>query len=158
MAANCQTPALTRPQWFSANVGPLSIGYRKETRAVWGLRWVSSGLPQAPALTCANAATRRAGCHIPATAPNSDNTAEMPIAGTNPALKAWGDPKLPLPMKAATAIAIPDTPPRKRSMLNVPDALPMSVWETELKTAFWAAGIAMETPAPAMISGATMVA
>src|SRR5262249_48705921 len=43
---------------------------------------------------------------------------------------------------------------------RVPSArcFPMSVCATELKTAFRAAGIAMETPAPAMISGATMVA
>jgi hypothetical protein len=43
-------------------------------------------------------------------------------------------------------------------MLKVPDALPISVCATELKTAFCAAGIATETPAPAMISGATKVA
>ena len=40
-------------------------------------------------------------------------------------------------------------------MLKVPDALPISVVATELRTAFWAAGIAIETPAPAMIIGAT---
>ena len=119
---------------------------------------MSSGLPQALALTCAKAVARRAGCHVPANAPNSDKTAETPIAAAKPALKAWGDPKLPLAANTATAIAIPDTPPRRRSMLKVPDAFPISVCTTELNTAFWAAGIAMETPAPAMISGATMVA
>src|SRR5262249_26265932 len=119
---------------------------------------VSSDLPEVMALTCAKAAVRRAGCHIPANAPNSDKTAETPIAGANPALKVRGELRLPLPAKTATAIAIPETPPRKRSMLKVPDALPISVCATELKTALWAAGIAMETPAPATISGATRVA
>jgi hypothetical protein len=78
--------------------------------------------PQALALTCDKTAARRAGCHIPATAPNSDKIAETPSAGANPALNAWGEPKLPLPPNTVTAIAMPDTPPRKRSMLNVPDA------------------------------------
>jgi hypothetical protein len=40
-------------------------------------------------------------------------------------------------------------------MLKVPDALPISPPATELKTEFWAAGIAIDTPAPARISGAT---
>ena len=43
-------------------------------------------------------------------------------------------------------------------MLKMPDAWPISLAATELKTAFWAAGIAIETPAPATISGATSLA
>ena len=40
-------------------------------------------------------------------------------------------------------------------MLNVPDALPMLSGGTELMTALWIAGSAIETPAPAIISGGT---
>ena len=40
-------------------------------------------------------------------------------------------------------------------MLKVPEAWPTSFGATELNTAFCAAGIAIETPAPATISGAT---
>jgi hypothetical protein len=61
---------------------------------------------------------------------------------------------LPVAENTATAIAIPSTPPKKRNMLKIPDALPISVGPTALRTAFWAAGIAIDTPAPATISGA----
>ena len=40
-------------------------------------------------------------------------------------------------------------------MLNVPDAFPMLAGATALTTAFWMAGIAIETPPPAITSGAT---
>ena len=40
-------------------------------------------------------------------------------------------------------------------MLKTPDALPISVTATELRIAFCAAGIAIETPTPASTSGAT---
>ena len=40
-------------------------------------------------------------------------------------------------------------------MLKIPDALPISATETELRMAFCAAGIAIETPIPASTSGAT---
>lgn len=40
-------------------------------------------------------------------------------------------------------------------MLNTPDALPISLTATALSTAFCAAGIAIDTPTPASISGAT---
>ena len=58
-------------------------------------------------------------------------------------------------MNTATSVAIPNTPPSWRSMLNVPDALPMLSGGTELTTAFWSAGIAIDTPQPAITSGAT---
>jgi hypothetical protein len=41
-------------------------------------------------------------------------------------------------------------------MLNTPDALPISGGVTELTTAFCAAGIAIDTPAPATINGGTI--
>jgi hypothetical protein len=47
------------------------------------------------------------------------------------------------------------TPPRRRNMLKTPDALPTSVAATEPNTAFWAAGIAIDTPAPATMSAGT---
>jgi hypothetical protein len=49
----------------------------------------------------------------------------------------------------ATATATPNTPPRKRSVVKVPEALPTSALATALTTAFWAAGSAVATPAPA---------
>src|SRR5262245_49346612 len=126
MVKNCQIAALTKPPSCSADSRPPPIGHRGGMPSYFLFSFVrhecfpvSSDLPQALALTCAKAAARRTGCHIPANAPNSDKTAATPIAGANPALKAWGEPKFPLPAKTATAIAIPDTPPRKRSVLKV---------------------------------------
>ena len=58
-------------------------------------------------------------------------------------------------MNTATSVAIPNTPPSWRIMLNVPEALPRLAGVTELTTAFWIAGIAIETPQPAIASGAT---
>src|SRR5262249_12714459 len=101
------------------------------------------------------ASTRRRGCHRPATAPNRERVALTTIAVANPALNAWGEATLPVAENTATAIAIPNTPPRKRNMLKMPDALPISVGATALRTAFWAPGTAIDTPAPARISGAT---
>jgi hypothetical protein len=78
-----------------------------------------------------------------------------PIAPANPALNAWGESTPPVAANATTTIAMPNTPPRSRNMLKMPDAWPISVAATAPKTAFWAAGIAIETPAPATISGRT---
>ncbi len=50
---------------------------------------------------------------------------------------------------------MPNVPPKKRAMLKTPDAFPISAGATALSTAVCAAGIASETPAPAMTSGAT---
>jgi hypothetical protein len=38
-------------------------------------------------------------------------------------------------------------------MLKTPEALPISAAATELRIAFWAAGIAIETPTPANTRG-----
>ena len=95
---------------------------------------------------------------IPAIAPRNDNAAAPPMAAVNPALKARAEPRPPIPANSAPRIAIPNAPPRKRNMLKMPDAWPISLAATELNTAFCAAGIAIETPAPATISGATSLA
>jgi len=52
---------------------------------------------------------------------------------------------------------MPKTPPSSRSMLLVPAALPMSCGETAPVTAFIAAGKAIETPQPAIISAGTIL-
>ena len=82
----------------------------------------------------------------------------MPSAGTKPSLKAVAEAKLPVSENTATRTAIPDTPPRKRNMLKMPEALPISVVATAPIAAFCAAGIAIETPEPAMINGRTSLA
>src|SRR5215813_7019563 len=84
--------------------------------AAHGLR-VEFGSSQAVSCTCAKAMARRPGCHMPATAATSDKAAQTPIAGAKPALKAWAEPKPPVPVNTATTSAIPDTPPRERNML-----------------------------------------
>ncbi len=99
--------------------------------------------------------SRLPGSSMPAMAPTSERAAETPIAGANPSLNAWAEPKLPTPANTAARIATPNAPPSWRSMLNVPDALPISLAATALTTAFWVVGIAIEAPQPAMISGAT---
>ena len=95
------------------------------------------------------------GSAMPATAPASDNAAQISIASAKPALNACAEPRWPVCAKAATATAMPITPPRKRSVLNAPEALPISLAVTAPSTALCAAGIAIETPQPATISGAT---
>jgi hypothetical protein len=109
---------------------------------------------QAFALAGANAVARRPGNHMPTIAAVSDNVAAMPIAGTKPAVNACGEPKLPVAANTATCTATPNTPPRKRDMLKVPEALPISLGATAPRTTFCAAGIAIDTPAPARTSGA----
>src|SRR5262249_29980686 len=113
-----------------------------------------NALPQAFAVAGASSVARRPGRHRPAIAAISDSAAATPIAGLKPALNASGEPKLPAAANTATCTATPNTPPRKRDMLKVPEALPISLGATALSTAFWAAGIAIDTPAPARISGA----
>src|SRR5262245_51340447 len=62
------------------------------------------------------ASTRRPGCHRPATAPNKERVALTTMAAANPALNAWGEVTLPVAENTETAIAIPSTPPKKRSV------------------------------------------
>src|SRR6266542_5295822 len=100
------------------------------------------------------ALVRRPGSAIPAAAPRNDRAAETPIAGANPSINAWAEPKLPTLANTAARMATPNAAPSWRSMLNAPDALPISLASTELTTAFWPAGMAA-APKPAIISGAT---
>src|SRR5258708_2882875 len=98
---------------------------------------------------------RLPGSTRPAMAPISDRAAATLIAGENPLLNAWAERKPPMLANTAARIATPNAPPSWRSMLTVPDALPISLGATALTTAFWAAGMASEPPMPAMISGTT---
>src|SRR5579859_235510 len=95
------------------------------------------------------------GSARPAMAPISDRAAATLIAGENPLLNAWAERKPPMLANTAARIATPNAPPSWRSMLTVPDALPISLGATALTTAFWAAGMASAPPMPAMISGTT---
>jgi hypothetical protein len=75
------------------------------------------------------------------------------MAGRNPSLNAWAEAYDPLAANTATATAIPNAPPSWRSIVKMPDALPMwrgTIW---LSTEFCAAGIAVEAPRPVRISG-----
>src|SRR4051812_49820245 len=94
----------------------------------------------------------RGGTSKPASAAANDSSADRPSALPKPALNISGDPNPPLAANTVPPSAIPNAPPRNRNMLYVPDALPISVGPTELSTAFCAAGIARETPAPASTS------
>ena len=60
-------------------------------------------------------------------------------------------------MAANTAVtsAIPNAAPNRCIVLLTPDARPTSAGPTALSTAVGAVGIAIETPTPAMINGAT---
>src|SRR4051794_31231416 len=78
----------------------------------------------------------RAGRNSPASAPSRDNNAAPSIAEANPVLKPAAEPMPPVPENTATRSATPNMPPRKRPMLNTPDALPISTGLTELNTAF----------------------
>ena len=80
-------------------------------------------------------------------APTRERAAETPIAGANPLLNVWAEPKLPTPANTAARIATPNAAPSWRNMLNAPDALPISLAATELTTAFWPTGIAEGTKA-----------
>src|SRR6266545_6990755 len=62
----------------------------------------------------------------------------------------------PVPVNTAARIATPNVPPSWRSVLKAPDALPIAAGGTAPITEFWAAGMAIETPQPATISGAIM--
>ncbi len=51
--------------------------------------------------------------------------------------------------------AMPSTAPSWRIIVNTPEAWPTSVAPTALTIAFWAAGIAVDSPTPEMTIGAT---
>src|SRR6266540_7516506 len=112
--------------------------------------------PVDPSQACAFAGTmalvRWPGSAIPAAAPRNDSPAETPIAGLNPSMNACAEPKLPTLANTAARMASPNAAPSWRSMLNAPEALPISFASTELTTAFWPAGMAA-APKPAIISG-----
>jgi len=59
----------------------------------------------------------------------------------------------PCPAKTAARIAMPNTPPSWRSVLKVPEALPIASAGTAAIVAFCAAGMAVDTPLPAMTNG-----
>jgi len=60
-----------------------------------------------------------------------------------------------LDAKAAEATAIANAAPRRCRVLLTPDALPISVGKTALRTAVGAIGSAIEMPTPATIRGMT---
>ncbi len=91
----------------------------------------------------------------PAIAPAKARQAQPSIAGPKPLLKSAGNAYPPLAANTAAQIAMPNTPPSWRSVLYVPDALPIIGGGTEPITAFAAAGTANDTPHPAIIIGAT---
>src|SRR6202012_1944674 len=93
------------------------------------IRSMSGALPVGAG---AVAIRERAGSHQPATAPPSESRAETVIAAANPAVKFAGELPVLLAEKAATRSATPNTPPRNRPMLKMPDALPISTTATEL--------------------------
>src|SRR5260370_32912950 len=97
----------------------------------------------------------RVGSHNPATAPNNESADASIIAAAKPELKAAGEETDPLLENTATNAAMPNAPPRKRTMLKTPDALPISVPATEITHAFCAAGIAIETTTTATTTTAT---
>ena len=97
----------------------------------------------------------RDGNHSPATAPRSESPAQTPIAAEKLSLNAFPESGAARPANTAPTKAIPNTPPRYRIRLNVPDALPISPAPTELNTACWAAGMAIDTPQPARSRGGT---
>src|SRR5579864_1210767 len=78
----------------------------------------------------------RAGSHQPAIAPPSDSAAETIMAAANPAVKSAGEWPALRAEKVATRSATPNTPPRNRPMLKMPEAFPISTTATELSTAF----------------------
>src|ERR1700682_4417381 len=120
---------------------------------IW--RFQSKGLGcQALRGCCTSATRRRAGSHNPATAPSSESAAATRIAAAKPELKVAAEPTAPFAENTATRAAMPNMPPRNRPMWKTPDALPISATVTEPRIAFWAAGIAIETPTPARTSGA----
>src|SRR5579859_1613263 len=108
-------------------------------------------------LSGAGATTRRwrAGNRQPASAPHSERIAATVIAAAKPAVKSAGELPPPRAEKVATRRATPNTPPRNLPILKMPEALPISTTATELSTAFWTAGIAIDTPTPARMAGAT---
>jgi hypothetical protein len=71
-------------------------------------------------------------------------------------VKACAEAYPPVAAKTATTTAIPNTPPSSRIMLLTPAALPSASLATEPTTEFCAEGIAIETPTPAMMNGASM--
>ena len=80
------------------------------------------------------------------------------IAAAKPAEKCADVSVAPLVVNTVTSSAMPNMPPRKRPILKTPEALPISVAATEPRMAFWAAGIAIDTPTPARTSGTTSAA
>src|SRR6266568_5522911 len=91
----------------------------------------------------------------PAAAPSSASPAQAAMAGPNPETNVAGEAYWPRAAKTAATIATPNTAPSWRSMLRVPDALPMAAGGTEVITALIVAGIATDTPQPASSNGAT---
>ena len=65
-------------------------------------------------------------------------------------------PSPPTAAKTATATAMPNTPPSSRIVLLTPAAMPIEAGGTALTTEFCADGKHIETPVPAMTSGAIM--
>jgi hypothetical protein len=55
-------------------------------------------------------------------------------------------------------MATPNAPPSWRIVLNVPEARPMCSRPTAPTTALCAGGMAIDTPAPATVNGATICA
>src|SRR5258706_13630982 len=102
----------------------------------------------------ASVAREGVGSHNPTTAPSNEGAAAALRAAAKPMLKVAGVSMDPAAEDTATNAARPNMPARKRPMLKTPDALPISVTATALNIAFWAAGIAIETPTPAKTSGA----
>src|SRR5215472_178157 len=118
---------------------------------VWAWVCCRETAPTAAAV-CALVAGR-AGASRPARAPATARAAQLPSAGPYPALKACAEAYDPWPANTATASATPNAPPSWRSMVKVPDALPMCCGATWLSTELCAAGSAAENPRPVRISG-----
>ena len=72
----------------------------------------------------ANAVARRPGNHIPTIAAINDNVAAMPIAGTKPAVNAFGEPKLPVAANTATCTADPEHATEKAQHVEDAGGLP----------------------------------
>jgi hypothetical protein len=90
--------------------------------------------------------------------PRTDRPADTSKAGRNPLSKLTAVPRCPLETNTAEATATATTPPKRWSMLNTPEAVPMSCGATAPITASGIVGIAMEVPTPAITSGTTISA
>ena len=76
------------------------------------------------------------------------------MAGRYPLVTAAGPARLPFELKIAVPIAMPNTAPNWRSVLKIAEALPSEAGATAFSAAADVAGIAIDTPTPAMMNGA----